>query len=560
MNTKINQAESYILDSFIKAVGVNFRPTLIYKNPKSIEEAYEMLRELEMSTGFTSYDDKEFSQLITLINSNNDYLPKLLKPVDEDKDSILSNNTNESLITCQFCNEVGHIASNCPQIMDQDNNFQRNDNLQDRQNLTNINDIIFNPYNNGGCGSNAFQHGQINHGHQLVFNSNNNPYSYNLNSYGNNFNSTNGPNSHVIANPYRLNQRYVIPSNYNLNYLNVSPQSNNVRHFGQPIYPYSNQQQQYRPQLYQQPPRTNFTSNMNFQGSGSPTNQPMIANVNSIENGGASAFVFINVDKRSIQALLDTGSQINLIKKSFVSGRSIYSNEGTTIKGINGCSKTYGSIIMQFSIGNADMITELFHIVDDHSLGDFYIYFGSNFFSRNGCLIDYPNKKLKGNNFECDFLYQVANNTQFLNTDLHNFNENVVRPIYEELKTIDDPTDQVIIHIEPKDPMPILNSTPLNVPIILGDEEKIIAGCENLTEYVKTFSNPFPSTGKFIVGDKVMVEVTKDDQTGIGPFIVKAIKDDKLLIKKKRRFKWVDQIYSKHFVAITQFDNDLIIF
>lgn len=97
---------------------------------------------------------------------------------------------------------------------------------------------------------------------------------------------------------------------------------------------------------------------------------------------------------------MDTGAQINLIKRSFPLNKDVVVSSGIIIKGINGKSLTYGGVKLSFCVGEA-VIEDDFHIVDDSCLGNFDMYLGSKFFLDNGCIIDHENLTVQARSFTC---------------------------------------------------------------------------------------------------------------------------------------------------------------
>ena len=115
------------------------------------------------------------------------------------------------------------------------------------------------------------------------------------------------------------------------------------------------------------------------------------------QNSGKNFFVHMQVDHLKRKALLDTGSQLNLVKKSMTCGRPMFGSP-ISIKGINGRSSTFGSLFMIFKIGGY-LLRDLFHIVDDDTLGNFDFYLGSKFFIDNNCKMDFQNLKMTNKYF-----------------------------------------------------------------------------------------------------------------------------------------------------------------
>lgn len=123
----IEHAEEFILDSFIKAISMKFRPTVIGMKPKNIEEAYHELKELEIATGVNDSESNlcECRELIKLLKdsklqSNN---RELVRSNDQEHNCVNANllqlqesRENQVLlndILCQICGRRGHIASAC---------------------------------------------------------------------------------------------------------------------------------------------------------------------------------------------------------------------------------------------------------------------------------------------------------------------------------------------------------------------------------------------------------------------------------------------------------------
>lgn len=130
---KKQQAEDYIKDSFVLAVGMNLRPTLVTMKPKDIHEAYNFYRNLEMETGMKSSDSNDLminnqiqfnSNICSLeesgrVNSSglfrNNFVHNNVdnsnSVVAVDKSLVLNNNLR--VLRCQVCQKKGHTASRC---------------------------------------------------------------------------------------------------------------------------------------------------------------------------------------------------------------------------------------------------------------------------------------------------------------------------------------------------------------------------------------------------------------------------------------------------------------
>lgn len=97
---------------------------------------------------------------------------------------------------------------------------------------------------------------------------------------------------------------------------------------------------------------------------------------------------------------MDTGAQINLVKKSLVDGKIGITGTGIRIKGINGKSLTYGTIKLEFTIEGI-CLEDVFHIVDDSCTSDYDVYLGLKFLTDNKCIIDYSSFIISGLEFVC---------------------------------------------------------------------------------------------------------------------------------------------------------------
>lgn len=106
----------------------------------------------------------------------------------------------------------------------------------------------------------------------------------------------------------------------------------------------------------------------------------------------------MKIDGKTINVLLDTGAQINLVKRSFVANTKAVVYKGIVIKGVNGLSLTYGCLKIGFILGNV-CFDDYFHIIDDVGLGNFNLYLGSKFFIEQGCVIDHDKFILSSKTF-----------------------------------------------------------------------------------------------------------------------------------------------------------------
>lgn len=111
-------AQKMILEIFIESIGMNLRPFVSYDNPKTIEEAYEILRKVEITTGLkSSHSTEERLSKVLLQLENFD--------ITQDNNSITKTVSINKLTqddhpfrddwnaTCQFCGRKGHTALKC---------------------------------------------------------------------------------------------------------------------------------------------------------------------------------------------------------------------------------------------------------------------------------------------------------------------------------------------------------------------------------------------------------------------------------------------------------------
>lgn len=106
---KLKYAEKFAVNSFIMAVGMNYRPYIKQQKPKTVEEAYAILRELEISNGELSsheVENKVDSNLVAI---------KDLQPscrLAREDGGVQGHNMKKDH-SCQLCNRKGHRAFKC---------------------------------------------------------------------------------------------------------------------------------------------------------------------------------------------------------------------------------------------------------------------------------------------------------------------------------------------------------------------------------------------------------------------------------------------------------------
>lgn len=129
VKSRVAQAEDYILETFILAVGMNFRTQIIEKEPKTIQDAYALLKKLETATGVKSDDnvDEKLTEVLSLLklkeakeNFANPEIRRVGDVVRQSPNNGWRNGNN--MMECQFCGRIGHTARFCYDIPSNVNN------------------------------------------------------------------------------------------------------------------------------------------------------------------------------------------------------------------------------------------------------------------------------------------------------------------------------------------------------------------------------------------------------------------------------------------------------
>lgn len=522
IQSRLKLAEDYILDSFILSVGMNFRPILMSKKPKTIQEAYSMLRQLEMGSGSTrsdSYEQKlanierlllELKGRSNQVNSRQFSNPQV-HHVEE-----YNNDDDDHQVTCQLCDRVGHNARDCFEF-----NSQRNNNNRQR-----------------GF-TNQFDHGfnEIQGAH----------WDYNF--------MTPNFNQPMIMPPFTRN------FNHNRNYSNQHP-SNDPRIGTVGIEPDSIKQ---RPTSYQCKEKVGSE----FDSPGyvydkvdlsSRSTSPQDRQVQVSKNTAKNHYVLIDVDGVWRRALLDSGSQLNLIKRSLLSKHLMFDDHGIRIRGISGCSATYGTILIKFSIGN-NWMKDIFHVVDDSVLGNYDFYLGSPFLSDHDCNINYKTLQISNQNFHETinvdyFNYDTRIKTMVDSPDntepriskvivdpvKRNLINQVPRryiftPIIDEKEVcVDEPTTMrapIELSVVPNDsPNGSTNDLPTVIPRKRSRNHN-----RSKKRRAKKKRNGIKMTSQYKIGNKVLINEidNKGSKINSGPFTIEEVLDGYVLIKRNEK-------------------------
>lgn len=215
LKSRLDQANRYVMDSFILSVGMEYRPLLRNMKTKTIQEAYAALKEMEIQSqkkSGESSDDKmdEMLELLkkSTIKETSFSKPEIRRAENEGVPPI--NEVNKAIVECQYCNRKGHIAKTCFRLRDDNRRVQR-DNGGNNNNGNNS----FNRSSNQGRNSfrnngNSNQNGNGNYNRNNNNNSNwnnnnnsnwnNNNGGYRNNNSNSNWNSNNGGNGNRNSN------------------------------------------------------------------------------------------------------------------------------------------------------------------------------------------------------------------------------------------------------------------------------------------------------------------------------------------------------------------------
>lgn len=180
VESRVKQAEDYILESFIFVVDKNIRPVLISMQPKTIQEAFLKLRELEMSMGNKDTEPDEvnakLNEVLNLMKSNSINE----KPSNNFANPSVNRMETNNKEVCQLCNKDNHVASNCWSLKYKAKEMEEGQQQGYKGNKNNN-------AKNGGQGYSG-NHWNNNKNRRGNFNNNMNGY----NGYGNNHNNNYG--------------------------------------------------------------------------------------------------------------------------------------------------------------------------------------------------------------------------------------------------------------------------------------------------------------------------------------------------------------------------------
>lgn len=446
---KMVTARSLVKDLFINVIGTNHRGLVCATKPRNIKEAFLALRDIEINTGITNANSVEerVNEMMEIVrNFSLAPPPPVLPapvPVPPHVVDTVSRFANPEVgrneppqpapVRCQLCKRTGHEADRCFffKVEQKGKGPNGNNNGDDsgngngngsgngnRNNYRNNNNRNFgnssrDHYNNNNGNYNNYGNNNIN-GHQRDVNSfgnsfgnsfrNNNGNSNGL-SFGRNFNNNNNnysdPSTSRNYNQFRGNPAAYHAAGYPAEHFDYppidqqhhhnNPHGMNGQHFcPRNEIPNNNNNNHHQSSGRNDPP----TRALCAPGGSGQCSKPNVRNVYTEEEAsGRNIFIYLELNGIVYRSLLDTGSQLNLIKRSIAEGHEKYVDPGMVIKGINGRSMTNGSLFLNFTLGNHE-IKDLFHIVEDESLGRFDFYIGSKFFLINRVITDYDNFRM----------------------------------------------------------------------------------------------------------------------------------------------------------------------
>lgn len=152
--SRISHAEEYVLGSFMKSVGMNFRPIIMDKKPKTLQEAFTLMRDLEIKTGSKSSDsvEEKLAEVLNLIkdkniSSNSNFSSPQINRVEQNMYG-----AGRNVMQCQVCDKFGHKALDCNKLKSLIGNNSRQGNGWHNRNGGGNNNR--NNYNQGGNNNN----------------------------------------------------------------------------------------------------------------------------------------------------------------------------------------------------------------------------------------------------------------------------------------------------------------------------------------------------------------------------------------------------------------------
>lgn len=176
VDERVALAEEYALETFLDAINVTLRLHVREKIPKTIQEAYKVLRELEIANNLSGEDsfDAKVSDAMERIKSI-ELASSSLNFCNPHVYRVNSNETPEYRVKCQLCGQIGHIAPQCSILHDAlEKTADQNERVNNGFNGGNSSNNHFeNPGNNWNSGN-----GNVNHGFNTNTNNFLNPFPY----------------------------------------------------------------------------------------------------------------------------------------------------------------------------------------------------------------------------------------------------------------------------------------------------------------------------------------------------------------------------------------------
>lgn len=124
-NLKVEIANDFILDLFMASVDDRFGAALWSAEPKTIQEAYKFIRDMEITLGTRQSSDQKLDKVLVMMKdliAEKEISETVFSDAEvlrHDSSGHVGNDciNENSDVTCQYCKKRGHIASSCNQIL-----------------------------------------------------------------------------------------------------------------------------------------------------------------------------------------------------------------------------------------------------------------------------------------------------------------------------------------------------------------------------------------------------------------------------------------------------------
>lgn len=121
------------------------------------------------------------------------------------------------------------------------------------------------------------------------------------------------------------------------------------------------------------------------------------------EKADISSYIFIGVNGERIKALIDSGSEVNMINSELLFQRQVDETKRTVLTGVGGTSVSFGQATLDVFI-EEHQLNMHFKVVDEKVLGEFGAFLGCNFLKACKANLDFNTNKLITESFSVDLL------------------------------------------------------------------------------------------------------------------------------------------------------------